>query len=369
MGLYGPLAGIYNGSGSTTVDSSGNTTVSGNLTVQGTTTAVVNQTVAGSVTITGAADAVQLAVKGFSTQTNAIVRVRNSADADLLTLSGTGALTVAGLLTSQVNLVVGTGEAGATPVGSILRAPNAIGTNIAGAALTIAGGQSTGTGAGGSIVFQTAAAGGAGSGVNALSTRMTVDSAGNVGIGVAPSTYNIELRAASGTFAITESVQGDGLILTGGVQNGTQSILTAAGCSLNVGSSTGGGYSHIAFEGGGAGTGTINFLTGSPQVSRFQISDTGLGTFAAGLTVNGGPLTIQDAQNIVLAGTTGTKLGTATSQKLGFWNTTPIIQPTTAYAAAAFVTNTSLIANDTATFDGYTLGQVVAALRGMGALA
>ena len=32
-------------------------------------------------------------------------------------------------------------------------------------------------------------------------------------------------------------------------------------------------------------------------------------------------------------------------------------------AAATFVTNTSLIANDTATFDGYTLGQAVKALR------
>ena len=38
-------------------------------------------------------------------------------------------------------------------------------------------------------------------------------------------------------------------------------------------------------------------------------------------------------------------------------------------AASTFVTNTSLIANDTATFDGYTIGQVVKALRNMGILA
>lgn len=67
--------------------------------------------------------------------------------------------------------------------------------------------------------------------------------------------------------------------------------------------------------------------------------------------------------------TTGTKIGTAAAQKLGFWNAAPIVQPTVAGAAAVFVANTSLIANDTATFDGYTLGQVVKALRNSGLLA
>lgn len=73
--------------------------------------------------------------------------------------------------------------------------------------------------------------------------------------------------------------------------------------------------------------------------------------------------------NIILPTVTGTKLGTSTSQLLGLWNATPIAQPTTAIAAATFVANTSLIANDTATWDGYTFGQVVKALRNMGALA
>lgn len=39
-----------------------------------------------------------------------------------------------------------------------------------------------------------------------------------------------------------------------------------------------------------------------------------------------GNLTITDA-NIVLSATTGTKIGTATTQKLGFYNATPIVQP------------------------------------------
>jgi hypothetical protein len=82
-----------------------------------------------------------------------------------------------------------------------------------------------------------------------------------------------------------------------------------------------------------------------------------------------GLLTIMDAIDVALGTTTGTKIGTATTQKLGFWNTAPNVQPTTAIAAATFVANTSAIADDSATFDGYTIGQVVAALRRAGLLA
>ena len=71
----------------------------------------------------------------------------------------------------------------------------------------------------------------------------------------------------------------------------------------------------------------------------------------------------------LITDTTGMKIATATSQKLGFWNANPIAQPTTAITAATFVANTSAIADDSATFDGYTIGQVVAALRSAGLLA
>ena len=46
-----------------------------------------------------------------------------------------------------------------------------------------------------------------------------------------------------------------------------------------------------------------------------------------------------------------------------------LYKETTAVTASTFVANTSLIANDTATFDGYTIGQVVKALRNIGILA
>jgi hypothetical protein len=76
-----------------------------------------------------------------------------------------------------------------------------------------------------------------------------------------------------------------------------------------------------------------------------------------------------DNTNISFNTTTGTKIGTSTTQKLAFWNKTPIVQPTNAIGAGAFVANTSGIANDTATYGGYTIGQIAQALINVGILA
>lgn len=45
-----------------------------------------------------------------------------------------------------------------------------------------------------------------------------------------------------------------------------------------------------------------------------------------------------DAQNLIFNTTTGTKIGTATTQKLGFWNVTPIVQPASANQVAVTTT-------------------------------
>jgi len=75
------------------------------------------------------------------------------------------------------------------------------------------------------------------------------------------------------------------------------------------------------------------------------------------------------AANLLTDTTTGMKIGGSASQKLGIYGATPIVQPTTAIAASTFVANTSGTLNDTATWDGYTHGQVVKALRNIGILA
>lgn len=59
-----------------------------------------------------------------------------------------------------------------------------------------------------------------------------------------------------------------------------------------------------------------------------------------------GTLTFADAKNIVFNTTTGTKIGTAVGQKIGFWNATPVVQQASA-AQAAVTPSTDFTGADT----------------------
>jgi hypothetical protein len=65
----------------------------------------------------------------------------------------------------------------------------------------------------------------------------------------------------------------------------------------------------------------------------------------------------------------GLRIGSASSSLIGLWGVTPIVQPTTAVAAATRVGGGGTALTDTDTFDGYTVSQIVKALRNIGALA
>lgn len=65
----------------------------------------------------------------------------------------------------------------------------------------------------------------------------------------------------------------------------------------------------------------------------------------------------------------GLRIGGSSSALVGLWGATPIVQPTTAVAAATRVGGGGTTLTDTDTFDGYTLAQIVKALRNIGALA
>ncbi|HEU4913836.1 MAG TPA: hypothetical protein VFT16_00310 [Candidatus Saccharimonadales bacterium] len=60
---------------------------------------------------------------------------------------------------------------------------------------------------------------------------------------------------------------------------------------------------------------------------------------------NAGDITLADGGDISAGSTTGTKIGTATTQKLGFYNATPIVQPTG--AALTALSNLGLVASPT----------------------
>ncbi len=88
---------------------------------------------------------------------------------------------VAGSNSSPIATVFfGNGETNAAPQNVIFKATGGSGSNIAGASQTIAGGIGTGTGIGGSIVFQTAIAGGSSSTPNTLATALTIDQKLNI---------------------------------------------------------------------------------------------------------------------------------------------------------------------------------------------
>jgi hypothetical protein len=86
-------------------------------------------------------------------------------------------------------------------------------------------------------------------------------------------------------------------------------------------------------------------------------------------------LTIADAGNIVLATGTGTKIGTATGQKLGFYNATPVVQQAGTGETTGATGGSGTTVHTNATFTGnvgsaaYTISDVVKALKNLGLLA
>lgn len=96
-----------------------------------------------------------------------------------------------------------------------------------------------------------------------------------------------------------------------------------------------------------------------------QRTTLGLGTLAVENVAAVPTLTLADAANLVLNATTGTKIGTATTQKLGFYNATPIVQAgayTQTYATAD-KTMANLTSADLGAFTGGVVGFLDAAER------
>ena len=94
-----------------------------------------------------------------------------------------------------------------------------------------------------------------------------------------------------------------------------------------------------------------------------------IGTLKTALTLDTtGLLTFADAVNMAFNGTTGTKIGTSSSQKLAFWGNSPTIRPAVGGASASYTNNGGTALTETDTWDGYTLGQIVSAIRLIGLL-
>lgn len=129
-------------------------------------------------------------------------------------------------------------------------------------------------------------------------------------------------------------------------------------------------YIAAAVVGGGTITNRWALYSDDILAQSHFASNVGIGTTSisaklhvVGLNNNTALLVTDDAGNAIInAGESGG------ARVLGLFGVTPATRPTAAIVAAAFVANSSGIADDTATWGGYTAGQVVAALKVLGIL-
>ena len=161
-----------------------------------------------------------------------------------------------------------------------------------------------------------------------------------------------KVDATSSMFRVGK--EGGGFMSTNGSRIWTISDSTAGTTKLEIDqervSQFWNGTEYHRIQTSGSGTG----------ISFFRSGITGsLGIFSVGGTSALGTEKIS-LQEDTLVGKTGSKVG--------FMGTAPIVKITTGVSAGAFTANTSGIADDTATFGGYTIGQIAQALINYGLL-
>lgn len=349
------------GSGDITISGGGGITVGSTAVTSGTDTRVFFQqggVVEQDANFTFNNTQKRLTLKAVGTAlTDIPFRVRNSADtADLFVLNGSKAFNLGGGLIGDGFTTYLSSQTGVTQI------------TASGNGLVMTSNFLTQINAVNQLTLQT----------NSV-TRINLDNVGNVGIGSASPAARLDVRAQGAlstdiAFRVRNSadtanlfnVQGDGVANVLSRINVGFSGMTTTGGALYV--YAGGSEDFVSRWYNTAGVNIMSIRTVGNGGKLTISSSSGV----EGVTIDGqnsNALTFGAGRDIWFNTSTGTRIGAATNQKFAFWNATPIVQPTTAITAATFVTNTSGILNDTATFDGYTIGQVVKALRNIGILA
>lgn len=188
-----------------------------------------------------------------------------------------------------------------------------------------------------------------------------------VGVGRETLTSNVTAATAVG-YQAGKVATGAGNVFLGyqsGVAVSSGANNTILGYQAGASLSTNGGSVMIGYQAGNAETAANKLYIANSSTTTPLI----YGDFSTPSLTFNGTVNIAEGKNIVFGTTTGSKLGATTSDKMSAWGATPIVQPTTAVAAATFTANSGTAVNDASTFDGYTIKQIVKALRNIGWLA
>lgn len=97
---------------------------------------------------------------------------------------------------------------------------------------------------------------------------------------------------------------------------------------------------------------------------------------SAQITLSSGLETYNDAVHMAFGTSNGTRIGTSTTQKIGFWNATPVVRPSSSGETAGFASvigGTAVDSNDTFTGNvgttAYTISDIVKHLKNIGLIA
>lgn len=171
-------------------------------------------------------------------------------------------------------------------------------------------------------------------GLDANTLRMTADTHNNASAG-GTAFIGRRSRGTAGTPAAVQS--GDTIFSINGVGYGTSQYGAASTGLVSIKAAE-------AFTNTAMGTDIVFTTTPLLSVTGAEVA-----------RFTGSTLTLADAVNIVFNSTTGTKIGTATTQKLAFYNSTPIVQPTGSILAA--LSNLGLVGSPTLLSTSYNVAQ------------
>ncbi len=152
--------------------------------------------------------------------------------------------------------------------------------------------------------------------------RLFVDANGNVGAGqnygLRRVTLTGESPGADGAYATAQGT----LVLN---EQGRTGLTDAGGFEFKASTfESGYGAKILGLDNGGVALGNRSNSTTWSERLRIDSS----GRVGLGVSSPSSLFHIADAGDITVGTTTGTKIGTATTQKLGFFNKTPVVQPT-----------------------------------------